>query len=206
MPPRPQLSYTVEQHRAIVDGLVADRENARYTDQVIRYRSGQSSLPPPPAPPAAVAAVGAGGSDRAVPDRGRAGGSGGRRTRRTRTMAIGPSRAGTRTTRSSDFVDELARDTAEEPLAAPGSAGAAAADPEDAGDQGPGWLDWLGGLFGQRKVEAAPPADAGAAAPPAPAGSDRGAAPPGRSRRIRDDGPGGVAQGRPRRRLRRRAG
>ena len=47
MPPRPQLSYPVEQRRAIVDGLVADHENARYTSEVIRYRSGLSSIPPP---------------------------------------------------------------------------------------------------------------------------------------------------------------
>jgi hypothetical protein len=47
VPPRPQLSYPVEQRRAIVDGLVADRENARYTSEVIRYRTGLSSMPPP---------------------------------------------------------------------------------------------------------------------------------------------------------------
>lgn len=55
VPPRPQLSYTVQQQRQIVEALIADRENARYTDQVIRYRSGLSSLPPPPTPPAPVA-------------------------------------------------------------------------------------------------------------------------------------------------------
>ena len=49
VPPRPQLSYPVEQRRAIVDGLVADRENARYTSEVIRYRTGLSSMPPPDA-------------------------------------------------------------------------------------------------------------------------------------------------------------
>ena len=54
MPPRPQLSYSVQQRRAIVDGLVADREHARYTEQVVRYRTGRSSLPPPPAPPPVV--------------------------------------------------------------------------------------------------------------------------------------------------------
>jgi outer membrane protein OmpA-like peptidoglycan-associated protein len=47
VPPRPQLSYTVEQRRAIVDGLIADRENARYTSEVVRYRTGLSSMPPP---------------------------------------------------------------------------------------------------------------------------------------------------------------
>jgi outer membrane protein OmpA-like peptidoglycan-associated protein len=47
VPPRPQLSYPVEQRRAIVDGLIADREHARYTSQVIRYRTGLSTMPPP---------------------------------------------------------------------------------------------------------------------------------------------------------------
>ena len=51
VPPRPQLSYTVQQQREIVEALIADRENARYTSQVVRYRSGLSTLPPPPAPP-----------------------------------------------------------------------------------------------------------------------------------------------------------
>jgi hypothetical protein len=55
VPPRPQLSYPVEQRRAIVDGLIADRENARYTSEVIRYRAGLSNLPPPE--PRTVAAV-----------------------------------------------------------------------------------------------------------------------------------------------------
>ena len=48
VPPRPQLSYTVQQQREIVEALIADRENARYTSQVVRHRSGLSSLPPPP--------------------------------------------------------------------------------------------------------------------------------------------------------------
>ena len=51
VPPRPQLSYTVQQQRQIVEALIADRENARYTGQVVRHRSGLSSLPPPPTPP-----------------------------------------------------------------------------------------------------------------------------------------------------------
>jgi hypothetical protein len=55
VPPRPQLSYPVEQRRAIVDGLVADRENARYSSEVARYRAGLSDVPPPAAP--AFAAV-----------------------------------------------------------------------------------------------------------------------------------------------------
>jgi hypothetical protein len=52
VPPRPQLSYTIQQERQIVEALIADRENARYTSQLVRYRTGISSLPPPPAPPA----------------------------------------------------------------------------------------------------------------------------------------------------------
>ena len=51
VPPRPQLSYPVLQQREIVSELRADRTNARYTDRVIRYRTGLSSLPPPPEPP-----------------------------------------------------------------------------------------------------------------------------------------------------------
>jgi hypothetical protein len=51
VPPRPQLSYTVQQQRQIVEALIADRKNARYTSQVVRHRSGLSSLPPPPEPP-----------------------------------------------------------------------------------------------------------------------------------------------------------
>ena len=57
VPPRPQLSYPVEQRRAIVDGLIADRENARYSNQVVRYRTGLSGLPPPATPPVAAAPV-----------------------------------------------------------------------------------------------------------------------------------------------------
>ena len=53
MPPRPQLSYPVRQQRAIAGELLADRDNARYTEQVIRHRAGLSDLPPPPGAPAA---------------------------------------------------------------------------------------------------------------------------------------------------------
>ena len=63
VPARPQLSYTVEQKRAIVDMLIADRVNARYTEGVVRYRAGLSSEPPPPAPAlAAVPELGAPGA------------------------------------------------------------------------------------------------------------------------------------------------
>src|SRR5918996_567871 len=54
VPPRPQLSYTIEQRRTIVDRLIADRANARYSSDVVRYRAGLSSLPPPAAPALAV--------------------------------------------------------------------------------------------------------------------------------------------------------
>lgn len=57
VPPRPQLSYTVQQQRQIVEALIADRENARYTGQVVRHRSGLSSLPPPPTPPEPAAPI-----------------------------------------------------------------------------------------------------------------------------------------------------
>ncbi|HEX6143691.1 MAG TPA: hypothetical protein VFZ01_13300 [Geminicoccaceae bacterium] len=46
VPPKPQLSYTVEQKRAIVDALVADQKNARYTSEMVRYRSGVNATPP----------------------------------------------------------------------------------------------------------------------------------------------------------------
>jgi len=57
VPPRPQLSYTIQQQREVVEALIADRENARYTSQVVRHRSGLSSLPPPPTPPEPAAPV-----------------------------------------------------------------------------------------------------------------------------------------------------
>ena len=67
VPARPQLSYTVEQKRAIVDMLIADRANARYTEGVVRYRAGLSSEPPLPAPALAAASPESGGSGRSVP-------------------------------------------------------------------------------------------------------------------------------------------
>jgi outer membrane protein OmpA-like peptidoglycan-associated protein len=54
VPPRPELSYPVKQRRAIVEGLIADRENARYTSAVVRYRSGLSNIPPPEEKPVAA--------------------------------------------------------------------------------------------------------------------------------------------------------
>jgi hypothetical protein len=193
VPPRPRLSYSVEQRRAIVDGLVADRENAHYTDQVVRYRSGQSSLPPPPAPPTAVAAVAPEGlveppPTEAAPDE---------------PVDPGPSyeddddqafgRQYDDDDTLSDFVDELARDTAEEPLDVPGSAGSGGSDAEGAGGDGPGWFDWLGGLFGQTEVEAAEPAGgvaaAPAAGPQAPAAAAGPEAPAAPNRPVDEDPP-----------------
>lgn len=52
VPARPQLSYNVQQERAIVDALISDREHARYTGSAIRYRSGVSGQQP--RPPAGV--------------------------------------------------------------------------------------------------------------------------------------------------------
>jgi hypothetical protein len=59
VPPRPRLTYTVEQRRAIGDQLVADRENARYRAAELAYDTGRSAEPPPPPPeaPAAPAAA-----------------------------------------------------------------------------------------------------------------------------------------------------
>ncbi|MEK0083372.1 hypothetical protein [Benzoatithermus flavus] len=60
VPPRPHLSYTVEQRRAIADALVADRENARHRAAELAYATGQSKTPPPAAPaPAAAETAGA---------------------------------------------------------------------------------------------------------------------------------------------------
>jgi hypothetical protein len=55
VPPRPRLTYTVQQRRQIADALVSDRDHARYLRDVLRYDTGQSHLPPPPAPPPRVA-------------------------------------------------------------------------------------------------------------------------------------------------------
>lgn len=70
VPPRPQLSYSIEQERAIVEALISDREHANYTSQVTRYRTGRSDLPPPPLPvpaPAADAVVPAPAATPAAP-------------------------------------------------------------------------------------------------------------------------------------------
>lgn len=51
VPPRPQLSYTVEQRQQIANQLVADRENARYAAARLAYATGAATEPPPPPPP-----------------------------------------------------------------------------------------------------------------------------------------------------------
>lgn len=149
VPPRPRLSYDVQQRRTIVDGLVADRELARYTDQLVRYRSGQSSLPPPPAPPRTVAAVDTAGLVEPPP-----------------APEVPPEAAPDERSPYDDdagfsgfdddeddgnlgsFVDDLARDPFEEQADETGvpAADEPAAD-EPADDEG-GVLEWLGGLLG----------------------------------------------------------
>ncbi len=52
VPARPRLSYALEQRRAIVEGLVADRDNARHQGDALREETGRPPLPPvPPLPP-----------------------------------------------------------------------------------------------------------------------------------------------------------
>ena len=52
VPPRPRLTYTVEQRREIADELVADREHASYRRAELDYATGRSRTPPAPLPPA----------------------------------------------------------------------------------------------------------------------------------------------------------
>jgi len=169
VPPRPQLSYSVQQRRAIVEGLVADRELARYTDQVVRYRSGQSSLPPPPEPPHEVAAIDTEGllepaEPAAAPaaeappvpspydDDGGFGGFGGFDNDEEEDTL-------------DSFVDDLARDPLEEQADEVGVPGAQ----EEPADEEEGRLmDWLGGLFGAAEPEN-PPASASAVLAAVPA-------------------------------------
>ncbi len=61
VPERPRLGYSIEQRREIARELAADRDNAAYEGQKLRYETGLAPTPPrppePPAPPAAVAGV-----------------------------------------------------------------------------------------------------------------------------------------------------
>lgn len=53
VPPRPQLGYSVEQRRAIESGLVADRDYARRSSELLRSTDG-ADLPPPPESPSVL--------------------------------------------------------------------------------------------------------------------------------------------------------
>lgn len=59
VPARPRLTYNLEERRAIVEGLVADRDNARHQGDELRQEAGKAPLPPapplPPRPPAKAA-------------------------------------------------------------------------------------------------------------------------------------------------------
>jgi hypothetical protein len=149
VPPRPRLSYTVQQQRAIVEGLVGDRELARYTDQVVRYRSGQSTLPPPPAPPRDVAAVATAEPGEPAP---------------AAPVESGPAPfdddsgfGGLNDSNDQDtlesFVDDLARDPLRERADETGVPDAPEEPPAEEEDSG-GFLDWLGGLWGRAEPEA----------------------------------------------------
>jgi hypothetical protein len=162
VPPRPQLSYTVQQQRAIVDGLVADRANARYTDQVVRYRTGRSTLPPPPAPPPVVAAV-----EPEVPAKPKApstspGAAAPSQAKASDTAGGGLYPSAPSSNSLGDFLDQLMQDSAPPPAAA----GAAA---EGTKSGGSGWFDWLRELFGQADDPAQPSAAASPAAGPSTA-------------------------------------
>ncbi|MBT3931256.1 MAG: hypothetical protein HOF34_11130, partial [Rhodospirillaceae bacterium] len=63
VPNRPQTSAPTNRER-VVEGLISDRENARYTDDAIRLQGStrapaatqSATVTPPPAPPATVTA------------------------------------------------------------------------------------------------------------------------------------------------------
>ncbi|MCS6877287.1 MAG: hypothetical protein N2038_03620 [Geminicoccaceae bacterium] len=44
------MGYTVEQRRDIANALLADREEARWEGEQLRFRTGKTALPPPPEP------------------------------------------------------------------------------------------------------------------------------------------------------------
>ncbi len=52
VPARPRLTYTLEQRRAIAEGLVADRDYARHQGNELRQATGRPPLPPAPPLPA----------------------------------------------------------------------------------------------------------------------------------------------------------
>lgn len=180
VPPRPQLSYPVEQRRTIAEGLISDRENARYTSQLVRYRSGRTDLPPPPRPevpaeqaaarivqppetqpPAPPVPVLPPFQDRVAADDGR--------------RALSEAETELDDGSLSDFIREMVRDTGPPedaqpilPPPPPDSQPAAAApapraptDPERARS---GLFGWLRGVFSDDRAGAAEPAPE----PPAP--------------------------------------
>jgi hypothetical protein len=167
VPPRAKLSYTVQQQRAIVDGLVADRELARYTDQVVRYRSGQSSLPPPPEPPHAVAALET--EDLIAPAEPAPASESPAAPATPPTLDGDDGELGYGLNRDEDedtldsFVDELARDPLQQQSDEVGVPGAPEEEPAE--DGGEGLLDWFGGLFSKAKAAAAAGVAALAAVP-----------------------------------------
>ncbi|MCC7275422.1 MAG: hypothetical protein IT561_22325 [Alphaproteobacteria bacterium] len=59
VPAKPQPILTPEQRKALMQDLVRDRENARYTDQAVRIGDVPEAAPPRPAPPRPVARPGA---------------------------------------------------------------------------------------------------------------------------------------------------
>ncbi len=162
VPPRPQLTYSVQQRRAIVDGLIADRANARYTDQVVRYRTGRSALPPPPAPPPVVAAVEP-EAPAGPPAPGEAASSPPAAAPATEG-ALNPSGSGEDTL--GDFVDQMVRDSGQQEPSVGAGTGAA-----DQGEKsgGSGFFGWLRGLFGQADEASSPSTPASAVAGPPPA-------------------------------------
>lgn len=54
VPPRPRLSYSIEQRREIADALVSDRANARYDRALARYEVGLDQAPPAGNAPAVI--------------------------------------------------------------------------------------------------------------------------------------------------------
>lgn len=190
VPPRPQLSYPVEQRREVVEGLISDRENARYTGQAVRYRTGRSDLPPPPRPAASPVETAqaivqtpqvpvpptADGPMVVIEDDGLSDDS---------ARTLGESEAELDDGSLNDFIRDLVRDTGpsedEAPIltpvpgttVAPGAPPPAsqpaqqAAPSREAEPQGPvqRFVGWLGGLF--RRGEAAPAAEPSPAQPPA---------------------------------------
>lgn len=55
VPPRPRLTYSIDQRREIATALVSDRANARYDREVARYELGLDDTPPPANPPTVIA-------------------------------------------------------------------------------------------------------------------------------------------------------